>query len=171
MGFKRQSPPVMITTFVNANALEALGFGAKLEGISLEKFIAGLLVDASSRPKLLERVAKDLAHGEAFHAGRRLWDVAKAWRMIGDRPPNFIYQLDKKAKKQNDLCYVNCEYMMQTDLSKPVMLIHDRKYGLLPIDGNHRIAKAIMVRRETLPAHLLTPEEARAIRIDLPKRK
>jgi hypothetical protein len=171
MAYIHQLPPVMVTTFVNANALEALGYGAKLEGISLERFISGLLVDAANHPKLLERVAKGLADGETFRSGKRRWDVAKAWRMIGDRAPNFTYQLDRQAKKQNDLCYVNYEYMMQTDLSKPVMLVHDRKYGLLPIDGNHRIAKALMVRRESLPAHLLTPEEARAIRIDLRKRK
>lgn len=55
------------------------------------------------------------------------------------------------------------------DLSVPVILGHMRgasgkKYGLIPIDGWHRIALAAALGIEELPAVALTPDEDRLAR-------
>jgi hypothetical protein len=66
---------------------------------------------------------------------------------------------------------VDVEYAMtETDLSKPLIIaplssLSGENLGLLPIDGWHRIYRALSEGRETLPAHLLNPAAEQAIRI------
>lgn len=54
-------------------------------------------------------------------------------------------------------------------LEEPIIGVHTA-HGVLFIDGNHRIAKAYHLQRETLPAYLITAEEAEAAQKTFTKR-
>ena len=66
---------------------------------------------------------------------------------------------------------VDVEYAMtKTDLSKPIIVAPlagppGSDLGLMPIDGWHRIYRALVEGRHTLPAYLLNPTAELAIRI------
>ncbi|MGW5741560.1 hypothetical protein [Amycolatopsis sp. NPDC003861] len=68
---------------------------------------------------------------------------------------------------------VDVEYAMtETDLAKPIIIAplsgsSGESLGLMPIDGWHRIYRALVEGRETLPAYLLNPTAELAIRIPL----
>ncbi|WP_181771266.1 hypothetical protein [Amycolatopsis pittospori] len=68
---------------------------------------------------------------------------------------------------------VDIEYAMtKTDLSDPLIIAPLRSpsgedFGLFPIDGWHRIYRALSEGRETLPAYLLNSAAEEAIRIPL----
>jgi hypothetical protein len=66
---------------------------------------------------------------------------------------------------------VDVEYAMtKTDLAKPIIIAplsgpSGESLGLMPIDGWHRIYRALSEGRETLPAHVLNHAAEEAIRI------
>ncbi|MFK0249259.1 hypothetical protein ACIQUM_31560 [Amycolatopsis azurea] len=68
---------------------------------------------------------------------------------------------------------VDIEYAMtKTDLTKPIIValvigLSGESLGPMVIDGWHRIYRALSEGRETLPAYLLNPAAAEAIRIPL----
>ncbi|CAL9328600.1 hypothetical protein SUDANB105_00024 [Streptomyces sp. enrichment culture] len=60
----------------------------------------------------------------------------------------------------------NADHALQTDLDKPVIIVtleFDRP-AILLIDGVHRMYRAMIEGRETLPAHTLTAAETATIR-------
>ena len=65
---------------------------------------------------------------------------------------------------------VDVEYAMtKTDLSKPIIVVplsvRGKPAGAIPIDGWHRIYRALRDERESLPAYLLNSTAEEAIRI------
>ncbi|MFE5406818.1 hypothetical protein ACFQ9Z_37115 [Streptomyces sp. NPDC056580] len=61
----------------------------------------------------------------------------------------------------------NAEHALQTDLDKPVIIAtmeFDGRPSILLIDGVHRMYRAMIEGRATLPAHILTAAETAAIR-------
>ncbi|MCX4681666.1 hypothetical protein OG413_41430 [Streptomyces sp. NBC_01433] len=66
-----------------------------------------------------------------------------------------------------DQSHFNVEHAMQTDLARPVIIAtmeFDGAEAVLLIDGVHRIYRAMVENRPTLPAYLLSVTETKQIR-------
>ena len=111
-----------------------------------------------------------------FFASR--FDVTKAKEIIRDNPRKIMQMgLSGVAKMVTRPKEGSINLMMRIDWEKidaaeptydlnfPVIvaMISDDEGGMLPIDGWHRIAKAVEEGREWLPAVVLTEEETKRI--------
>lgn len=104
----------------------------------------------------------------------QVWDVALAWRLVALRAsqePDGMANLDAYARE--DLASwlgveVNRAMSDQTDLRVPILIVPVGGSGegqteYTPIDGHHRIYKALTERRQRLPVYRLTPLEGAII--------
>jgi hypothetical protein len=82
-------------------------------------------------------------------------DIRPLERFVGKRPK------EEGSYKLSPIS-VNWDKMDNVDLSMPV-IVAQKGNSTLPIDGWHRIAKALESGLEELPAVLLTKEETREI--------
>lgn len=106
---------------------------------------------------------------ETFVFARWSWDVVRALEVTRGRvdmqlPPAAFTQM------AGLLVRVDREYAWNADLdlSVPVVLapMPAATSGLLLVDGWHRLVRAHMLRRLSLPASVLTEEESLSVRTD-----
>ncbi|MFC7582499.1 hypothetical protein ACFQYP_00820 [Nonomuraea antimicrobica] len=107
---------------------------------------------------------------QVFEALAFVWDVTAALELIEGRQANRHINVDDWADL---LRFVSIDenHVTTVDLSKPILLapLPDPSTGQpgleMPIDGWHRLSRALTERVTTLPAIALTPEEERKVRI------
>jgi len=103
-----------------------------------------------------------MSGGEHFRFGIYSWDIDKAKEIIEKHPRKPIQTSVKNLMSTKMLVKINEEYAQSVDLKEPVILgwvyLEGQWYHIL-IDGNHRLHKAIQLKRKKLPAYLLTKEE------------
>ncbi|WP_188186951.1 hypothetical protein [Nonomuraea sp. SYSU D8015] len=105
-----------------------------------------------------------------FEALAFVWDITAALELVEGRQPNRRINVDDVADLLR-LVSIDENYAATVDLTKPILLapLPDPRTGKpdreMPIDGWHRIARALHERVTTLPAIALTPEEERKVRI------
>jgi len=96
------------------------------------------------------------------------WDVREAKRIIHQRSREVIIFNVNSVKYyiESGAIYTDSKKFDKVDLTIPLILITtgDKESDKFPIDGWHRIRKAIEEGIETLPAYLLTKEETKIIR-------
>ncbi|MEV0307841.1 hypothetical protein [Nonomuraea fuscirosea] len=100
------------------------------------------------------------------------WDITAALALVEGREPNATIGVEDAAKWL-PVIVINQAHAATVDLNKPVLVvaIQDPKKpeepfaGYLTIDGWHRIHRATQEDVATLPAHLLTAEEEKQIRL------
>ncbi|WP_433426237.1 hypothetical protein ACQP1V_43070 (plasmid) [Microtetraspora malaysiensis] len=99
---------------------------------------------------------------EVFRFGFYAWNINLAEDIVQGREPDHI-----RVDEAGPLFFVRIDeaYAATVDLTKPLILAPFADCGNLVIDGWHRIWKARRDGVETLPAHLLTPEEEYRVRI------
>jgi ADP-ribose pyrophosphatase YjhB (NUDIX family)/SAM-dependent methyltransferase len=108
---------------------------------------------------------KDGSDDEKFLFGKMVFDIQKA-RDCGGLVPNSIVPV---SQKWIDKVKVFPRKAMKSNSSKPVFIaqIHtDNGVKPLLIDGNHRMYKAIQDGKETIPAHVFTPEESEKLMLN-----
>lgn len=126
------------------------------------------LLEASTRWEDIESDL-DLVKDEIFHYYGGSWDVRKAKRMIHQNPRPTIQFEAKNAKYQIESGAIATydKYLEMADTSVPIILISsknaDGSTGYFPIDGWHRIRKAIENNIDFIPAYVLTIEESKEI--------
>ncbi|WP_336214721.1 hypothetical protein [Nonomuraea sp. LPB2021202275-12-8] len=116
---------------------------------------------------------QDHSSREIFNMLAYRWDITAALALVEGREPNAVISV-ADAAMWLPLIVINQAHAAVADLSKPLLVapIHDPKKaaqpfaGYLTIDGWHRIYRATYECVETLPAHLLTTEEERQIRLE-----
>jgi hypothetical protein len=106
---------------------------------------------------------------EFFMMQGQSWDVRKAKRIIFEKPRETTqFPVDSvKYCLTNGSVNVGGDYK-SADLSIPIILTStkgDSVSGQFPIDGWHRIAKAIELGVEFIPAYVLSPEENKEVQI------
>ncbi|MEU6783455.1 hypothetical protein ABZ912_30030 [Nonomuraea angiospora] len=107
---------------------------------------------------------------QIFEALAFIWDVTAALELIQGRQPNRHINVDDWADL---LRFVSIDenHAATVDLTEPVLLapLPDPSTGQpgmeMPIDGWHRISRALAEGVATLSAIALTPEEERKVRI------
>lgn len=110
----------------------------------------------------------ELVKTESFFYYGMEWDVREAKRIIYQNPRP-ISQFPVKSVEyyiKSGAIATNNTYK-DANLSIPVILISAKgedESGQFPIDGWHRIRKALETGVETLPSYILTPEETKKIR-------
>ncbi|MGI5281727.1 hypothetical protein ACQEVF_59300 [Nonomuraea polychroma] len=99
---------------------------------------------------------------EVFHFGPYAWNINLAEDIVQGRGPDYV-----RADETGPLflVHINEDYAATVDLTKPLIVAPIPDAGNLVIDGWHRIWKARKTGVETLPAHLLAPEEEYRVRI------
>lgn len=55
--------------------------------------------------------------------------------------------------------------LKQADVTKPILVYDDKKYGLTAIDGAHRLVKAVNSGMKQIPAVMLTDMDMRQAEI------
>jgi len=164
MPFKPLPDPVALTTWLSPDTLAEIVKAAQKRGITAERALSlvinGIVVDES-----FERLLKREPYFEGFRFRRRLFNVSEANLLVRDRAPNYVYNLDEAARKKLATVQIDYAYSMHADLSRPILLVPDQREGVISIDGHHRIYKGLVLGRDFLPAHLLSKDEARRIRI------
>lgn len=111
----------------------------------------------------------DLVQTETFYYRMGAWDVREAKRIIYQNPrPTKPFPVDSVKYYVNSGSIAIGERYKQANLSIPLILIStngDKESGQFPIDGWHRIKKALEDGIETLPSYVLTEEESKKIRV------
>ena len=112
----------------------------------------------------------DLMKNEDFHYMNLSWDVREAKRILYKKPRQIINFPIKGVEyfiNSGAIATFN-KYMDKVDIKIPIIVISvinsDKSIGYFPIDGWHRIRKAIEENIETLPAYVLTVEESKQLK-------
>jgi len=95
----------------------------------------------------------------------RSWDVRKAKRILFQNPREQVKFNPKHAEQVLGMIWTGGN-MEQVNIKDPVILITSivlDKESHFPIDGWHRIKKAIEQGVEQLPAYILTLEESKEV--------
>jgi hypothetical protein len=106
----------------------------------------------------------DVIKSETFYYGVRSWDVREAKRILHKTPRSTIQYPTIKAKsslESGEIATFN-EYLEKADVNFPVILI-TTEHGQFPIDGWHRLQKAIDQGVETVPAYILNQSESKQV--------
>lgn len=111
----------------------------------------------------------ELVKTETFYYYGVGWDVREAKRIIHQNPRP-IQQFPVKSVEYyiRSGAIATNETYKNANLNVPIILIStkgDEESGQFPIDGWHRIRKAIEEKVETLPAYVLTEEESKKIKL------
>ncbi|MFE5214058.1 MULTISPECIES: hypothetical protein [unclassified Streptomyces] len=124
---------------------------------------------------------------QTFHYGARMFNIDKARSLLQQHlrnpEPTLVtdwaahYHLHHLTPDYDgtswcpifgpDQSHFNAAHAMQTDLDKPVIIAtmeFDGRAAVLLIDGLHRMYRAMVEARVTLPAHTLTVAETASIR-------
>jgi len=93
-----------------------------------------------------------------YSRGDYMWDVKKLWELSKDLPvydiPLFSLQTDQALWDGADTfmgMLRHCKLINQADLRHPIILDSDGHIA----DGRHRLGKALMLGRSTIPAKRL----------------
>lgn len=125
------------------------------------------LVSAGNRWQTITDSELDLNEYEDFSYGGRVWDVRKAKRILYQNPrPKAMFPVNSvKSYIDHGLINTGRNYE-DANLSIPLILISskgDDVSGQFPIDGWHRIRKALESGVNELPAYVLTEDESKEI--------
>lgn len=107
-----------------------------------------------------------------FTFARWQWNVDAAQMLVAAAPRMPEQVPVAELRGLLGLIRVNPDHVAEVDLTQPILLAPlpgDAAERVLPIDGWHRIAKAVAVGVETLPAVRLTAEESKAVRRHKPR--
>lgn len=137
---------------------------------TLARFLVAPLgfIPLPSRPAPALRFPKHPAEWRRMFV--QMWDVALAWRLVALRAshePDGMANLDAYAREDLASWFgveVNRAMSDQTDLRVPILIVPaggsgEGQTGYTPIDGHHRIYKALTEGRQRLPVYRLTPLE------------
>lgn len=109
----------------------------------------------------------DLKTSETFYYGGRSWDVLEAKRIIHKNPRSKVSFNVSSVKTYIVQGFINTNNKyMEADLNIPIILASTRgkdASGQFPIDGWHRIRKALETGVKEIPSYVLTPEESKEI--------
>jgi hypothetical protein len=100
---------------------------------------------------------------EHFRLLAGLWDIQKAKELVKDREPDGTVS-PNNLDAWGDAIYIDKEYAMTVDLSRPLIVAHIAGDYLL-IDGWHRMYRARQEGVEQLKAHLLSEDDEAKVRI------
>lgn len=109
----------------------------------------------------------DLVHSETFSLYGNAWDVREAKRIIYKNPRSIESFPVKSVKYYVEMGLIAIGKYKNADLGIPLILIStkgDDKSGQFPIDGWHRIKRALEEGIEELPCYILTEEESKKIK-------
>ena len=125
------------------------------------------LVSAGDRWEDIKGSELELNECEDFSYGGRAWDVRKAKRILYKNPrPKVMFPV-RSVKSYIDHGLINTgRNYRDADLNIPLILISSRGddvSGQFPIDGWHRIRKALENGVKELPAYVLNGEESKEI--------
>ncbi|MER7365988.1 hypothetical protein [Nonomuraea wenchangensis] len=120
----------------------------------------------------MSNTATDQPCREIFSMLAYRWDITAALALVEGREPNASIGVTDAARWL-PLIVIDQGHAATVDLNKPVLVVavHDPAKpgtpfaGYLTIDGWHRIHRATQEDVATLPAHLLTAEEEKQIRL------
>jgi hypothetical protein len=105
----------------------------------------------------------DLTNNEYFLYGTREWDVRKAKRILYQNPrPLDSFNVSSAASLLGSgmIAVGNTD---KANIKDPIIMVTlsvGGESGVLPIDGWHRIKKALETNVQDLPAYVLTAEES-----------
>lgn len=111
---------------------------------------------------------------ETFQLVSRSWDVREAKKIIASKRARKVYPIPVASLKALvgtpdtlSLCVrVDWEVAKIVDVSVPLILVQDQDLDTcVPIDGYHRIARAVLDGLTELPAVVLTKAESKKVRI------
>ena len=103
---------------------------------------------------------------EVYAFGRYRWDIDAALAIVADGRPSFAVPVDQLARVLG-LMRIDREHVETTDVSRPILLAPlPGTTSVLPIDGWHRIARAVQLDLAELQAYVLTEAESDAVRLD-----
>lgn len=105
--------------------------------------------------------------GETFTLMAHTWDVTRGWELAGDREP--VEVETRQLVSLLTLIRIDEEHAMTVDVTRPLLLAtypaQDGQPALhLPIDGWHRLARAVMEQVPTMRAVVLTEAESEQVR-------
>jgi hypothetical protein len=107
----------------------------------------------------------NLKDTEVFHFGVRSWDVRKSKRLIYKNPREIQSYTVKSVEYLLKSGMINTGGDWESsDLSIPLILITTAD-GIFPIDGWHRIRKAIEEGVVSLPCFQLTEDESKLVEV------
>jgi hypothetical protein len=92
----------------------------------------------------------------ATHNGKE-YQLDVLFKLAHDRPPVDV-PIDK-LKWVLPYADIDFDRLMKADVSVPVLVYNDRKYGLTVIDGAHRLSKAVMRDLPSIPAIILSDSD------------
>jgi hypothetical protein len=100
---------------------------------------------------------------EEFRFLAGLFDIAKAKRIIEDKPREIVeINIGESGKQLLALMKIDMTRFDEIDLTVPI-IVASIKEGNLPIDGWHRIAKAVHLGLPFVPGVMLTKEETKQV--------
>lgn len=103
---------------------------------------------------------------EAFHLGAWVFDVTRALEITITTPATTI-AVDL-IRPIAGLIWVNPSAVSRADMSRPILLAYVPEMdGYLPIDGWHRIHRAIRDGIRELPAVRLTKQQSESVRMKI----
>lgn len=128
-----------------------------------------------------------VSHPQTFNYGKWIFDIDRAQKILDEQPravaPTLVadwvgaYHLNLLKPEYEgapwcpifgpDQSHFNAPHAMQTDLDKPVIIgtmQFDGNPALLLIDGVHRMFRAMIEGRSTLPAYTLSIAETGTVR-------
>lgn len=126
------------------------------------------LVNAATRWEDIKGTELNLNDPETFYYRASSFDVRQAKRIIHENPREKIqYDVNKVSYYlESGAISINEEIVEKADMSIPLIIVSSKGpngVSYFPIDGWHRIARAIKEGVPTLPAYVLTLEETRKI--------
>ena len=105
------------------------------------------------------QVYQEGSDSTALHDGK-LYQLDTLFKLTKDRKVTLI----PIAKLTWVLKYstIDERRVKTADLNAPLLVYHDKKYGLTVIDGVHRLTKALRNHISSLPAYLLTDADLKS---------
>lgn len=107
---------------------------------------------------------------EVFHFLGTHYDVQKAKqilaskpRIIASLPVSDVAFLVGKPDTWNIAVTIDWKKARKADTSVPLILAYSARGNLMPIDGYHRIGRAVLEKKTALPAVVLSEEESREV--------
>jgi len=103
-------------------------------------------------------------HWERFQYRRHIWKVDEAKQIIRDKPrPVFQINIQQFKDLLRQVC-IDWDKAASdaTNLDVPIIMAYGRHVPM-PIDGWHRIGKALLKGIDTLPATKLTKDESKRV--------
>jgi hypothetical protein len=91
------------------------------------------------------------------------WSVDAAQDLVRERQPNTLLSLETLAPELLHIGKASPTRPVNLDI--PIIAIPSEYFGILPIDGYHRIQEALKQGRSSLSCHLLSADEAILVRM------